>query len=163
MLTETIRPNLNGLEVNYPIIEGQDIEIRLPPKSDNIIILRRNADQCSYGLAYRTHQREYTDFEMIQLAKDSAEASMFGDANAFFKLYNDQYGAVFYIENREQLPLETTFDLDMENMAIKGEAEDKKQFVVKLGPGETTSRVLKTVDPNKGNSLAMSYSYSFDE
>jgi len=124
MLAETIRPNLNGLEVNWPTIEGEDIELRIPPKSDNIIILRRNGDQCSYGLAYRTHQRAYDDFEMIQLAKDSEEPSMFGDSTAFFKLYNDQYGAVFYIDNQEKLPMETTFDLDMDNMMIKGEAED---------------------------------------
>ena len=42
-LKETIRPNLKGLEINYPIVEGGqqdvDIDIDIPPGGDNIIIL----------------------------------------------------------------------------------------------------------------------------
>ena len=61
------------------------------------------------------------------------------------------------------MTFETTFDLEMENMMIKGEPKGATEFSVKLNPGESTAKVLKTIDPNTGNSLAMSYSFQFDE
>ena len=98
-LKETVRPHLKGLEINYPKVEGQDVEIDIPPGGDHIIILRRIGDRCSYGLAYKTHPRELNDFEMIEQAKNSEEVTHFGETNAYFSLYNDSYGAVFYIVN----------------------------------------------------------------
>ena len=59
--------------------------------------------------------------------------------------------------------LETTFELEMENMRIKGEPEGATEFTVQLGPGESTAKILKTIDPTAGNSLAMSYSFQFGE
>ena len=98
-LKETIRPHLKGLEINYPKVEGLDVEIDIPPGGDNLIILRRIEDRCSYGLAYKTHPRELNDFEMIEQAKNSEEVTPFGNTKAYFALYNDSYGAVFYIVN----------------------------------------------------------------
>ena len=64
-----------------------------------MIILRRVEDRCSFGLAYLTQPRELSDEELVEAAKESDELNQFGDTNAFFKLYNYEDGAVFYIEN----------------------------------------------------------------
>ena len=88
-LKETLRPQLNGLEINWPVVDSDDVEIDIPPGGDHIVILRRFGDRCTYGLAYRTHQRELNDFEMADTAKNVDESTPFGDTNAFFKLYND--------------------------------------------------------------------------
>lgn len=59
MLSETLRPNLEGIEVFYPRLgpDETDIKLRVAPKRDHIVILRRIAAECSYSLAYRTETR----------------------------------------------------------------------------------------------------------
>ena len=127
-----------------------------------MVILRRIDDQCSYGLQYRTHPRELNDFEMVEIAKSSGEQKQFGDSNAFFTLYNDSYGAAFFVANEEPVALEVTFELELENMQIKGEKEGATEFSFRLAPYQKSSKIIKTVGTSLGNSLAMSYSYSFD-
>ena len=64
-----------------------------------MIILRRNAPSCQYGLQYMTHARELEDEELIEIAKQMEEINHFGESKAFYKLYNTAKGAVFYFEN----------------------------------------------------------------
>lgn len=51
-LQETLRPALTGLEVVYPpMTPGQeDIELDIPAGQDNVIVLRRTQNSCSYAL-----------------------------------------------------------------------------------------------------------------
>ena len=54
-LKETVRPQIKGLEINYPIPKededvGIEIEIDIQPGQDHLVVLRRVDDQCSYGL-----------------------------------------------------------------------------------------------------------------
>ena len=100
---------------------------------------------------------------MIEQAKNAEDVTQFGEANAYFSLYNDSYGAVFYIVNEEKMKMDTTFELEMENMRIKGEPEGATEFTIQLGPGESTAKIIKTIDTNLGNQLAMSYSFQFKE
>ena len=61
------------------------------------------------------------------------------------------------------MTMEVSFELEMENMRVKGEPDGASEFTVQLGPGESTAKILKTIDPEAGNSLAMSYSFQFEE
>ena len=99
---------------------------------------------------------------MIEMAKQSDDAKQFGDSNAFFTLYNDNYGAAFYIANEEPVALEVTFELELENMQIKGEAAGASEFTVQMPPYEKATKIIKTTDTSLGNSLAMSYRFTFD-
>ena len=59
-LKETLRPNLQGLEVVSPELSGEegiDVELDLPAGQDHIVILRRTESSCTYGLQYLTHPR----------------------------------------------------------------------------------------------------------
>ena len=51
-LKETVRPDLQGLEICYPALSpgGEEVELDVPAGHDHVIILRRNANSCSYGL-----------------------------------------------------------------------------------------------------------------
>ena len=52
-LSETLRPRLEGLEVVLPELKGEngtDIDLEIPPGGDHVIILRRVAPSCTYGL-----------------------------------------------------------------------------------------------------------------
>ena len=62
-LKETLRPQLEGLEVVYPKIGdgGEEFELDISAGDDHIIILRRTENSCKYGLQYLTHERELTD------------------------------------------------------------------------------------------------------
>ena len=69
-LKETLRPELEGLSVIYPIksdeIEekkaDQPLEIvsKVPAGQDNIVILRRATENVRYALNYLTHAPELT-------------------------------------------------------------------------------------------------------
>ena len=110
-LQETLRPELEGLEVMYPFENrggqtSQDIELDLPADEDHIVILRRSNAECSYSLGYLTHERTLTDAQMVQMAieMDEREKTYFGDSAAFFKLCNcDGQGFVFYVQNDDQI------------------------------------------------------------
>ena len=89
-MTETMRPNLIGLEVAYPeVVEDQDINFTIQPGEDHIVILRRTENSCQYGLQYMTHPRPLSDNEMMEAARnmDDYEANAFGESEAFFKLF----------------------------------------------------------------------------
>lgn len=103
-LRETVRPQLEGLEVAWPVQPDgvDDIEIDLAAGCDHVIILRRTSPSCSYGLQTLTHPRELEDDEMIEIAKSMDESNPFGQSQAFYKLYNTAKGAVLYFENNEQ-------------------------------------------------------------
>lgn len=70
-LQETVRPQLNGLEVVWPVLpaDEEDVELDIPAGQDHVIILRRTSPSCQYGLQYLTHPRELNDEEMIEVAK----------------------------------------------------------------------------------------------
>ena len=68
-----------------------------------------------------THPRDLDDDELIEEAKNMEDATQFGEANAFFKLYNTQKAAVFYFENQDSETLKATFELQLENLVIQGE------------------------------------------
>ena len=104
-MTETMRPNLQGLEVAYPeLVDEQDINFTIQPGEDHIVILRRTENSCQYGLQYMTHPRPLSDNEMMEAARnmDDYEANAFGESEAFFKLFNTALGACFYFENGEE-------------------------------------------------------------
>ena len=70
-MTETMRPNLQGLEVAYPDLDGgQDINFTVQPGEDHIVILRRTENSCQYGLQYMTHPRPLSDNEMKEAARN---------------------------------------------------------------------------------------------
>jgi hypothetical protein len=162
-LKETLRPQLKGLEVIYPQLNGQDVDLDIPSGGDSIIILRRIDNSCSYGLAYMTHPRELDDDELVEEAKNLEEQTNFGETNAWFKLYNTARAAVFYFENQDTETLTATFELQMENLMIQGEAEDASTFSVRIAPGKTTHKILKPVAENEGTSIQMRYSFDFGE
>lgn len=122
VLSETLRPQLEGIEVFYPRLAPgeQDIKLRVPPGRDHIVILRRVASDCSYSLAYRTESRQLSDKELVQKAKEMGDGDkkLIGDTKAFFKLLNSEGNFVFYFENPEKSTLQLTFDLQMENLQI---------------------------------------------
>ena len=103
-LSETLRPTLEGLEVIYPAMTNEeDIQLNIPAGEDHIVILRRTETSCKYGLQYMTHQRQLTDEEMMQNARDldDEEIVAFGESAGFYKLFNTANGAAFYFENGE--------------------------------------------------------------
>ena len=151
-----MRPQLDGLEVIWPALEPgeQDIELDVPAGQDHVIILRRNAPSCQYGLQYMTHARELEDEELIEIAKQMEEINHFGESEAFYKLYNTAKGAVFYFENREKSrALNCLFEMDMENLFIVGEPANATQFSFKLNPGQNTIKMLKPVVDGEATSI----------
>ena len=80
-LRETVRPQLNGLEVVWPVLpaDEEDIELDIPAGQDHVIILRRTSPSCEYGLQYLTHPRELNDEEMIEVAKHQEEKNYFSE------------------------------------------------------------------------------------
>lgn len=134
-LTETLRPQLDGLEVVYPAIkpDEEDIELEIPAGQDHIIILRRTENSCKYGLQYLTHQRKLSDDEMIEATKNLEELTPFGESNSYYKLFNTAQGAVFFFENCEDdKTLHATFELQMENLFIQGEKQGVTSFDIVL-------------------------------
>ena len=110
-----------------------------------------------------THPRELDDDELVEEAKNLEEQTNFGETNAWFKLYNTARAAVFYFENQDTETLTATFELQMENLMIQGEAEDASTFSVRIAPGKTTHKILKPVAENEGTSIQMRYSFDFGE
>lgn len=100
-LKETLRPQLEGLEVVYPKIDfdSEDFELEIPAGGDHIILLRRIQSDCKYGLQYLTHDREISDEEMIQACKEMDDSIPFGETDTFYKLLYTEQGVVFYFEN----------------------------------------------------------------
>ena len=141
-LKETIKPQLDGLEVVWPILaEGEEnVEIDVPAGLDHVIILRRTAPSCQFGLQFLTHPRELEDDEMIEIASQMDEVNPFGESQAFYKLYNTAKGAVFYFENAEKSRiLRCTFEMELENMYIVGEPDKATKFTVELRPGKNST------------------------
>ena len=161
-LKETLRPQLEGIEVVYPKLQGEDVELDIPAGGEQVIILRRVEDRCSFGLAYLTQPRELSDEELIDAARESDELNQFGDTNAFFKLHNSVEGAVFYIENQENETLTAKFELQMENFMIQGGNVDETEFTVKLGPGKSAHKILRPIVENEATQLELRYSFDFE-
>ena len=165
-LQETLRPQLDGLEVVWPMIaEGQeDIEIDVPAGLDHVIILRRTAPHCQFGLQFLTHPRELEDDEMIEIAKSMDETNLFGDSKAFYKLYNTAKGAVFYFENGERLKtFRCTFELGLENLYIVGEPNSAVKFTVELRPGQSAVKLLKSVLDGDNTGFDMKFDFKLDD
>ena len=53
---------------------------------------------------------------MVEEARQLEETTPFGDANAFFKLYNTSKAAVFFFENADDDTLEAKFELALDNL-----------------------------------------------
>ena len=125
-LRETLRPNLQGLEVVSPELtgeEGIDVELDLPAGEDHIVILRRTESSCTYGLQYLTHPRQLSDEEVQEITRnlDEEETNHFGDQeDAFYKLFNSAQCACFYFENASQYTLQAKFTFSLENLYIVG-------------------------------------------
>lgn len=149
-LRETIRPALEGLVVVYPdMVNEEDIEFSIEPGQDHIVILRRVSGSCRYGLQYMTHQRDFSDAEMVEFAKsiDDEEAAFFENSKAFYKLFNTDQCAVFYFENLEsKRTLVARFEMAMENLYIQGEPEGASDFTINLAPGKNCFKILKPVE-----------------
>jgi hypothetical protein len=81
---------LNGIEAIWPLNRKDEggYALDIPAGEDHIIILRQTEGACSYGLSYLTHEREMEDEELVEQAKAVEEKSVFGDSEAYFKLYN---------------------------------------------------------------------------
>lgn len=117
-----MKPQIEGLKVVWPpnVNDDDTIDIKLPPKSDHIIILRRVENVCSFGLAYKVLPRQLSDAELIESAKGMEEAGdyhYFGENKVFYKLFNSEVGACFWFENREEdQTFSTEFELQLENL-----------------------------------------------
>lgn len=100
-LKETLRPQLEGLEVAYPAMspDAEDFELDIAPGDDHIIVLRRIENSCKYGLQYLTHERELTDEEMVEACKEMDDMIPFGESAAYYKLFYTNLGVVFYFDN----------------------------------------------------------------
>ena len=108
----------------------------MPAGLDHVIILRRTAPSCQFGLQFLTHPRELEDDEMAEIAKQMEESNPFGESKAFYKLYNTANGAVFYFENAERAKiLRCTFEMTLENLYIVGEPDQAVKFTFELRPG----------------------------
>lgn len=68
-----MKPKLEGLEVVYPEGIDEKIEISLKPNEEHVIILRRFANHCKYSTSYMTHNRRFTDEEMMELARNQQQ------------------------------------------------------------------------------------------
>lgn len=149
-LTETMRPNLEGLEVVHPLPdEDSDIVFSIEPGQEHVVILRRTDHDCKYGLQYLTHPRELDDEEMKEIARNmpDEDKAEFEGSKAFYKLHNSRQCAVFYFENPERKrTLQATFTMAMENLRIVDELEGTTKFSVKLGPGQSCYKMLKPID-----------------
>lgn len=156
-LTETMRPNLEGLEVVYPQPdEDSDIVFSIEPGQEHVVILRRTDHDCRYGLQYLTHQRELDDEEMKEIARSmpDEDKAEFEGSRAFYKLHNSRQCAVFYFENPERKrTLQATFTMVMENLKIVDEPEGTTKFAVRLGPGEHCYKMLKPIDEGEQTSI----------
>ena len=163
-LQETVRPSLNGLEVVWPPLPPgeEDIEIDVAAGSDHVIILRRTAPSCQYGLSYLTHPRELDDDEMIQIAKLMDESNPFGKSKAFYKLYNTAKGAVFYFENGEKdKTFSCEFHVTLDNLKIEGEAAGATNFKLELKPGQSGHKMLKPVAEGEETGIEMRFDFKF--
>ena len=69
-------------------------------------------------------------------------------------------GAVFYFENAEpKRAIECLFEMELENLLIKGEARGANKFSFRLQPGENTVKLLKPIDENEVTSIQMRFEY----
>lgn len=161
-LTETMRPNLEGLEVIHPGMDDEgDIIFSIPAGGDHIVILRRIDPSCRYGLQYMTHPRQLTDEEMMQNAKDNEEPIMFEDTAGLYKLFNTAQGAAFYFENGERSKsLSVKFEMQIENLAIQGEPEGSSSFEFLLAPGKTCYKLLKPIIEGEATAIQMRYEFN---
>ena len=66
----------------WPVLaEGEeDVEVDIPAGLDHVIILRRTAPSCRFGLSFLTHPRELEDDEMIEIARQMEESNSFGES-----------------------------------------------------------------------------------
>ena len=146
--------------------DDETIDIKLPPKSDHIIILRRVENVCSFGLAYKVMPRQLSDSELIESAKNMEEQDdyhYFGEHKVFYKLFNSEVGACFWFENREENQVfSTEFELQLENLIIVGD-EDSNTFAVTLQPGESAFKILRLVEGGQPTSIQMRYYYELDD
>ena len=143
---------------------GNEIEIDVPAGLDHVIILRRTAPNCQFGLQFLTHPRELEDDEMIEIAKRQDEANQFGDSRAFYKLYNTAKGAVFYFENGErQKTFRCTFELGLENLYIVGEPSKATKFSIELKPGQNTVKLLKSVLDGDNTGFDMKFDFRLED
>ena len=68
VLRETFTPQLQGLAVIHPPMDGENVELEIQPQSDHIIVLRRFDGACSQGMSWLTHDRELSEDDWVQLA-----------------------------------------------------------------------------------------------
>ena len=168
-LRETIRPTLEGLEVVYPPLEGEegtDVELQLAAGDDHVVILRRILGSCTYGLHYLTHPRMLSDQEIFEqtAALDDEESISYFDDNqtALYKLMNTAQFACFYFENGSpDLTLTARFSFGLENLYIVGEAEDAESFEIILGPGKSCYKMLRPISDGVQTGIQMRYEFSF--
>lgn len=162
-LKESITPKLEGMEALWPqnMNDEGGFALDIPAGEDHIIILRQTEGSCSYGLSYLTYDRELTDDELIEKAKAELEKTVFGDSEAYFKLYNAIDAACFHFENPTGETLVANFALDLTNLAIFGneEAEDKNKFEVRIPAGESSHQILKKIKDGEGTAIQMTYSH----
>jgi len=169
-LKETLRPNLEGLEVVHPSLtgdEGIDVEIELPAGQDHIVILRRTQSSCTYGMQYLTHPREFTDEEIQQQTQELGEddTNYFGNQNdAFYKLYNSTAYACFYFMNGSNFTLKATFTFGLDNLYIVGEEDaGADSFNINLAPGASCFKMLKPIEVGQQTGIQMRYEFAFQD
>ena len=66
-------PELEGLEIVYPQMRGEKIDIKLEAGQEHLILMRRYDGKCRYSTSYLTHKRRLTVDEMMKMAKDAEE------------------------------------------------------------------------------------------
>ena len=70
VLEETMKPNLEGLEVIYPENDGELLKITISAGDEHLIILRRFSNNCKYSTSYMKHKRRFIEDKMKGLAKN---------------------------------------------------------------------------------------------
>ena len=68
-LRETFSPQLDGFQQAWPIEKTPDIELNLKPGEDHIIVLRRVEGSAAISYSYSTKERQRSDDDLIELAK----------------------------------------------------------------------------------------------
>ena len=110
-------------------------------------------------MSCKTSPIQRSDTEMIESAKQSERLNKIGKTEAYYKMYNDYDGVVFFFNNPSEKTLTVNFTLELKNLMIQGLPKGQSSFSLDLKPKENALQILKPIIFGLETFIKVSYKF----
>jgi hypothetical protein len=157
-LTERIELKLQGYEVIIPSTMNKFV-IDIMPGSDEIIILKRTAQNTDYSMNYLTCPIARSDAELLIAAKDSGLVTRLGTSQAYVKMLKALDAAVLLVVNPTEQRLSIDFNLSLLNLTLVGHPEGAKTLKLSIEAGQQGAEILRPIKLGETTDIQITTKY----